>query len=47
VTFQFPLNGFGVPLVFLLKGEVDDAAAVMKGGVSISGFDAPFTGTRQ
>jgi hypothetical protein len=47
VAFQFDITGFGVPLVFLLKGEVDAAGSAMKGGVSVSGFDAPFNGARQ
>ncbi len=47
VAFQFDVTAFGPALVFSLKGEVDAPGMAMKGMVSVSGFDAPFTAVKQ
>ena len=47
VSFQFDVTSFGPALVFLLKGDLDAQVTAMKGMVSVSGFDAPFTAVRQ
>jgi hypothetical protein len=47
VSFQFDVTSFGPALVLSLKGELDAAGTAMKGMVSVSGFDAPFTAVKQ
>jgi hypothetical protein len=47
VSFQFDITSFGPALVFTLKGDLDAAGTAMKGMVSVSGFDAPFTAVKQ
>jgi hypothetical protein len=47
VSFQFDITSFGPALVFSLKGDLDAEGTAMKGMVSVSGFDAPFTAVRQ
>ena len=47
VSFQFDVTSFGPALVFSLKGDLDAQGTAMKGMVSVSGFDAPFTAIRQ
>jgi hypothetical protein len=47
VSFQFDITSFWPALVFTLKGDLDAAGTSMKGMVSVSGFDAPFTAVKQ
>jgi hypothetical protein len=47
VSFQFDITSFGPALVFSLKGDLDEQGTAMKGMVSVSGFDAPFTAVKQ
>ena len=47
VSFQFDVTSFGPALVFSLKGDLDAQGTAMKGMVSVSGFDAPFTAVKQ
>jgi hypothetical protein len=47
VSFQFDITSFGPALTFSLKGDLDAQGTAMTGMVSVSGFDAPFTGAKQ
>jgi hypothetical protein len=47
VSFQFDITSFGPVLMFSLKGDLDAEGTAMKGMVSVSGFDAPFTAVKQ